>query len=212
MEPVHQRLGAGAQVQHVTLAADLVESGRSSLALPGPAQTDRAPEERWILAVCSVIWVSTGVESGPEAPRASQGSHPPLADEHGGLGDDIPPGLRRRERHAASAGGHDAPSAASAGTGRGTVSHTALAAASTSPPGPSSADPASSLRPSRPPGQAISRHWSPDQRQHRQACRHPGRAGWWCPGPGRRPQRRRSRWDNPALPRPPPAAPSRRRP
>ena len=41
------------------------------------------------------------------------------------------------------------------------VSHTALAAASTRPPGPSSADLAMSLRPSRPPGQAITRYWSP---------------------------------------------------
>jgi hypothetical protein len=58
-------------------------------------------------------------------------------------------------------GGHDAVCAASAGTGRGTVSHTALAAASTWPSGPSSADPAVSLRPSRPSGQAMTRHWSP---------------------------------------------------
>ena len=80
-----------------------------------------------------------------------------LVGEHGGADDDIAPGLHRREPHAA-AGGHDCPSAACAGTGRGTVSHTALAVASTLPPGPSSADPASSLRPSHPAGQAITRH------------------------------------------------------
>src|SRR6204780_4485207 len=44
---------------------------------------------------------------------------------------------------------------------RGTVSHTVLAAASTWPPGPSSADPAVSLRPARSPGQAITRDCSP---------------------------------------------------
>src|SRR5262249_31489536 len=85
---------------------------------------------------------------------------PELVGEHGAADDHSPPGLHRRERRAA-AGDHDPPSAASAGAGRGTVSHTALAAASTSPSGASSADPASSLRPSRSPGQAITRHRSP---------------------------------------------------
>jgi len=88
-------------------------------------------------------------------------------------------GVHRRERHAAAAGGHDTPSAASAGTGRGTVSHTALAAASTLPPGPSSADPAVSLRPSRPPGQAITRHWSPAAGSTaRPAVMRPSRMAW----------------------------------
>src|SRR5580698_8352986 len=86
---------------------------------------------------------------------------PQLVGEHRGPDDDIPPGLHRREPDAAPSRGHDAPSAANARAGRGTVSHTALAAASTWPPGPSSADPAVSLRPSRPPAQAITRYRSP---------------------------------------------------
>src|SRR5262249_20357788 len=64
--------------------------------------------------------------------------------EHGGPDDDVSSGLHWREPYAPAARGHDVPSAAGAGAGRGTVIHTALATASTSPPGPRSAAPAAS--------------------------------------------------------------------
>ena len=169
----------------------------SALVLAPRPSTYRPPQTWWRVAavIASVAGVRPQTDRTPEAsldPGGAQrdlGQHrgrvqspalghredliPQLVGEHGGPDDDIPPGLHRREPHAAAARGHDAPPAASAGTGRGTVSHTALAAASTSPPGPSSADPAVSLRPSRPPGQAITRHWSPAHGQRRQAGRHP---------------------------------------
>src|SRR5262252_1168512 len=162
VESLCQCFGAGAQAQHVPPAADLMEGGGGHRERRRGAPPDgQDPRD----------------DPDPCGAQRDLGQHggrvqpPPLGyredlisqfvGEHGGPDDDVPPGLHRREPYAAPARGHDASSVASAGTGRGTVSHTAPAAASTSPPGPSSADPASSLRPSRPPGQAITRHWVP---------------------------------------------------
>src|SRR4029079_18102260 len=128
---------------------------------PGGAQRDLGQQRRRVQA---------------PALRHRETLVPQLGGEHGGPDDDVPPRLHRREPHATPARGHRAPPAAGAasaaaalgsglvsgsGPGRGTVSHTAPATASTSPPGPSSADPAVSLRPSRWCVQAMTRHWSP---------------------------------------------------
>jgi hypothetical protein len=107
VEPLHQRFGAGAQAQHVTPLADLVEGGgghrqRGRGAPPdrqdGGGEVDPGGAQR-----------DLGQDRGRvQSPALGQREDliPQLVGEHGGADDDIPPGLHRREPHAAAGSPH----------------------------------------------------------------------------------------------------------
>ena len=136
-------------------------------------QTDSTPEATWILLVRSAISVSTGVESRPQPSGTANDSYPSssastaartMTSRRVSIGVSPTPRRRGVTGHLRRPGRPWRPAAdvaARACSGRGTVSQTAPATASTSPSGPISAEPAVSLRPSRRSGQAITRHGSP---------------------------------------------------
>ena len=115
VEPLRQCPGAGAQAQHVTPAADLVEGGGGHRQRRRGASPDRQDAGGDLDP--GGAQRDLGQHRGRVQPPAlghREGLVPQLVGEHGGPDDDIPPGLHRREPHAAAAGGHDALPAASA--------------------------------------------------------------------------------------------------